>query len=265
MENQPDRRTAAGWTLLCLAVTLLAVAGCANQDSPRQARLRAATLIPPPSPPFLNGSVALLLTTLPGFSCHLTMQGGPMAAPSDLLTGELFGCSNKLFFAPAPSSFGGRAGGFGFLYDIDQGQGFMLCDAMQGYAPISSRFSPTDVAVRPLGKGGERVAGHRCEPVEVVVSLADAPRQVLRVWRALDLQKFPVRISTAEGRAFDLTLSRIRLEIPPAEMFRPPEGFARYESPEGMMAEMVMRQEKLKRKPGEEPLIPEVTPQSTGR
>ena len=222
-------------------------------------------LIPPPVPPFLSGPVALLLTSTPGFSCRVTMAGGAGSASGEPLTGDLFGCTNKLFFAPSPAAFGHRAGGFGFLYDVDQARGFLLCDAMQGYAPVSARFSPTNVAVRSVGRGLEKLGGHSCDTVEVTFELADAPSQVLRVWRALDLQKFPVRISSSQGRPFDVTLSKIRLEVPPADMFLPPEGFARYESSEGMMAEMVMRQEKLKRKLGEEPLVPDLAPQSPGR
>ena len=44
-------------------------------------------------------------------------------------------------------------------------------------------------------------------------------------------------------------------------MFQPPEGFARFESAEGMLAEMVMRQEKLKRKPTEEFSTPDTKAQ----
>ena len=256
---------AAGLALLGLVLVAVVASGCAHASARRESRERTAALTPPPAPPFLSGSVALLLTTFPGFSCHVAMQGGPGSGSTQPLAGELFGCSNKLFFAPAPGAFGGRTGGFGFLYDVDQGQGFMLCDTMQGFAPISTRFSPTNISVRVVSKSRERIAGHACEPVEVTISQADGPQQVLRVWRADDLQSFPLRISSAEGRPFDLVLTRVRLNTPPGEMFRTPEGFSRYDSPEGMMAEMVMRQEKLKRKPGEEPLIPEVTPRTMGR
>jgi len=257
--NGPGRwLPAAVWGGLCLAIVALAGNGCAHARAQREARERAAALIPPPTPPFLNGPAALLLTNSGGFSCHLVMVAGssPQAVPP--LVGELFGRGSKLFFSPGPSSFGHRAGGFGFLWDVAEGRGILLCDAMQGYAPISSHFRATNVVVRATGQGSQKIAGHECEPMEVSVSLSEGPMQVLRMWQAMGWKDFPLRLSSAEGPRFDLTLSNVRLEVPVAEMFQPPEGFARFESPEGMMAEMVMRQEKLKRKPGEESLTPDV-------
>jgi hypothetical protein len=255
------RLSAAGWAVLCLAALALAGAGCAHSRARREAKQRAEALIPPPIPPFLSGPAALLLTNTGGFSCHLVMETGPASAAGKPLVGEFFGRGSKLFFSPDPSSFDHRTGGFGFLWDVAEGRGFLLCDAMQGYAPISSRFHATSLVARPTSQGSRKIAGRECEPKDVSVSATDAPTEVLHVWEAASLKNFPVRLSGVEGRPFDVTLSKVRLSAPAADMFQPPEGFARFESAEGMLAEMVMRQEKLKRKPTEELSTPDTKPQ----
>jgi hypothetical protein len=213
----------------------------------------------------LSGAAALLLTNNGGFSCHLVMESGPASKPGKPLVGDLFGRGNKLFFSPDPSCFEHRTGGFGFLWDVAEGRGALLCDTMQGYAPISSRFHATDLVVRRTGQGLRKIAGHACESEEVSVGAVDAPTQVLHVWQSAELRNFPVRMSGVDGRPFDVTLSKVRLGVPAADMFQPPEGFSRFESVEGMLAEMVMRQEKLKRKPTEEVLTPDGKTQGEGR
>jgi hypothetical protein len=65
----------------------------------------------------------------------------------------------------------------------------------------------------------------------------------------------PVRIKcSVNGTPHTLTLSKIRLESPPDDLFLPPSDFTKYASAETMMNELVARQQNLKRKRGLEPL-----------
>ncbi len=237
---------------LGLALVLgLAAAGCSH--SPDKNRLG---LIPPPPPPFLHGPMALLLTNAPGFSCYVVMTAGSPPNPHETLSGQLLVRDSRLLFAPDPKAPAAKhfaRGGFGFIWDAAQNQGCLLSEALQGYAPVSSRTRVTNLLVRPAGPALETVQGHPCKRVEIETASDDGSSAQFRVWRATDLKGLPVRIVTAATRRpLTLVCSSFRLQAPASRLFAPPDGFARHESAEAMMAEMAMRQENLKRKPTEE-------------
>ena len=72
---------------------------------------------------------------------------------------------------------------------------------------------------------------------------------VFRVWRAADLKGLPLRIQCPSGGVpLTLTLSKVSLEAVPNDLFLPPNGFTKYESPEAMMTEMALRRVNLSRK-----------------
>ena len=96
----------------------------------------------------------------------------------------------------------------------------------------------------------EKVAGHPCQPAEATVAASDGSATVLRLWRATDLKGLPVRITcAANGTPLTLTLSKVRLEALPDDLFLPPNGFTKYDSAKALMNELAARQQNYKRRP----------------
>ena len=234
-------------------------AGCAHSDKHKADELPArVTGIPAPTPPtFLNGALAVLLTNVDGFRARVVMEGPASADRSGMITGELMGRGGKLLFAPepgAPRDRYSRVEDFSYIWNVDENRGFLLSGPLQGYAPISSTAHFTNVVSSDSGNSPERVSGYLCQKAEVKVTAGDGTETAFQVWRAVDLKGMPVRITcSVNGTPRTLTLSKIRLESPPSDLFLPPSDFTKYASAETMMNELVARQQNLKRKRGWEP------------
>jgi hypothetical protein len=141
-------------------------------------------------------------------------------------------------------------GAVSFVWDVAQNGGYMLSEALQGYAPIASNLRFTNVAAKAAAGGStpERVEGHWCEQQELVVSSSDGAAVEFRVWRAADLKGFPLRINWAtNSTSCAVSFSKLQLKAPPSELFSPPDGFTKYESPEAMMNELLLRQQSIRR------------------
>jgi hypothetical protein len=99
----------------------------------------------------------------------------------------------------------------------------------------------------------ERIEGHSCKAETVTAAASDGSSTTLQVWRATDLQGLPLRIVSAGGSpAFTFNLSKVRMEIPPDDLFLPPDSFTKYTSAEAMMNELSMRQHNLRARPSQE-------------
>jgi hypothetical protein len=235
-------------------------AGCAHSDKHKADELPArVTGIPAPTPPtFLNGALAVLLTNVDGFRARVVLEGPASADRSGMITGELMGRSSKLLFAPEPGTPKdkySRVEDFSYIWNVDENRGFLLSGPLQGYAPISSTTHFTNVVSGGSGSSPEKVSGYLCQKSEVKVIASDGTETAFQVWRAVDLKGMPVRIKcSVNGTPHTLTLSKIRLESPPDDLFLPPSDFTKYASAETMMNELVARQQNLKRKRGLEPL-----------
>ena len=242
-----------------LPIALL-VAGCAH--SPRDGdRASGFEAIPAPMPPFfLNGPMALLLTNAGGFRAQVVLTGGAAPQAKPLAAGELMGQGGKLLFAPAAGSAASKkahAEGSAFIWDVKENRGWILNDPLQGYAPVSSQRYYTNLVAGAIqgNAAPERIAGHRCGRAEVTVSADDGTAATFQVWRAEDLNGLPLRIAgAADGAPIALTLSSIRRELIPDDLFQPPNGFTKYESPEAMMTELALRKVNLGRKATYQPL-----------
>ena len=225
-------------------------AGCAHSRDKNR-----IGLIPPPVPPFLNGPMAVLLINASGFSCHVVMTTGSPPIPAETLSGQLLCRGSQLLFAPdahCPAAKRFARCGFSFIWDVRAQRGYMLSEALQGCAPISSQVQATNVLTLPSRSVSEKVQGHHCKRTDVEVESDDGSKAPFQVWRASESNSVPLRIATAApGRPVIVDLSNIRLEVPSSRLFAPPDGFTRHDSAETMMAEMAMRQENLKRKPTE--------------
>ena len=245
-------RSASLGPLLLLFVGL--APGCAHTPK-NEGRAGATEVRPAPLPPlFLNGPMALLLTNTDGFRAHVVLESGAAPQAFQLAEGELMGRGSKLLFAPAPAGKASkqvRSEDSAFIWDVIENRGWVLNDPLQAYAPVSSSRQFTNVATAATlnGAAPEKIAGHTCQPGEATVTAADGTATVFRVWQATDLHGLPLRVTCpSTGTILTLTLSKVRLEPVPNDLFVPPAGFSKYESSEAMMAELFLRKHNLSRK-----------------
>ena len=258
MDHWPKLRSPGLWAS-GLSVILLAAlgGGCASSDKQRADTGPVPEAIPAPaSPTFLSGPVAVLLTNVDGFRARVVMETTPSAGGSDAVAGELMSRGGKLLFAPQPGtprSKYSKVEDFSYLWNVHESRGFLLSGPLQGYAPISSSVRVTNlVAVSGTnGPSSDKVSGYLCHKTEVKAMTSDGSESVFQVWRAADLREMPIRITgVAGGTPFVLSLSKVRIETPPEDLFLPPGDFTKYSSSELMMHELVSRQHNLKRKRG---------------
>ncbi len=244
---------------LCVLLVAALGGGCAHSDKhgAEEALLPIRGIPAPATPAFLNGAMAVLLTNVDGFRAHAVLEGPAPGNQSDTLAGELMGRGGNLLFAPepgAPKDKYSRVEDFSYIWNVDGNRGFLLNGPLQGYAPISSttRFA----SVESSGSSGsqEKVSGYACQRADVKVIASDGTETAVQVWRAVELKGMPVRIAcSVRGEPRTLTLSKIRLERPPDDVFLPPADFTKYASAEAMVHELMARQQNVKRKRGWEP------------
>jgi hypothetical protein len=223
-----------------LALTAGVMAGCFSQP---KVYYHAGDETPPD---FLAGPLAVLLTNVDGFSAKMTRTISLANGSQRTVAGDLLGRQGSLIYQPANAVKGKRArneGGMFFIWNETSHAGFVLSDPLQGYAPASTNVQPTNVALNTTGAAQEEANGHPCRRIEAVVQSNDGSSARFRIWQAQDAKDFPVRIQTAPGpRQMTLNFSNLRLELPPAELFGPPDGFIKYNTPVALMNELIVRQ-----------------------
>lgn len=229
---------------LSLAVALLA--GCSTQP---KVFYHAGDESPPD---FLAGRAGLLLTNVDGFSAKLTCSM-PLANGGQRTTsGDLLGRQGSLIYQPANAVKGKRArseGGMFFIWNEADHAGFVLSDPLQAYAPASTSVQPTNVLLKTDGSIEEEANGHPCRRVEAEVQSSDGSSARFTVWQAEDAKHFPVRIQTPPGpRQMTLNISELRLELPASQLFGPPDGFVKYDTPVALMNELIVRQSAMSKR-----------------
>ena len=177
----------------------------------------------------------------------------PTPTTYDLTTGDLLVQGPHLLYAPTGDDQAMerslKKAGIRFLWDLERNQGWVLSEALQGYAPIKATAQITNVSWSVSKPVAEKVEGYRCEQQDVTVSLNDGSAAVYRVWRALDMPGVPVQVTSLGSTApFLLKFSKFRPEVPPTELFQLPGGFTKFPNSEGLLSELLMRQHNLKRK-----------------
>ena len=84
--------------------------------------------------------------------------------------------------------------GFSFTWNVAAQHGYLLSEALQGYAPISSRVQATNVLALPSRAVSEVVEGHHCQSTEAEVESSDGSKTPFQVWRASDLKATPLAL-----------------------------------------------------------------------
>jgi hypothetical protein len=234
-----------GLSLLFPAALLMFAAGCSR--SSYEEREAAFTRVPTPQvPAFLNGPIAVLLTNTPGFSAQVKMENPATPKKDQRGSGQLLGRGAELLFVPEATQAGekpSRGGGFSFIWNVASASGYVLCEPLQGYAPISSSVQVTNVIWQPRPAATEKLAGRLCSVAVGVFQLNDGTSASFEVCRAPELQNLPLRIvALTNANALTLTLAKPRLEPVAPDQFSPPAGFTRYTSIEALADELAARQ-----------------------
>jgi hypothetical protein len=225
------------------------LAGCKSAPYREPDLFRTAVFAPLP-PAFIAGPVAVALTNTPGFTARVYATGS-VPGETAPLTGQLFGRGPKLVFAadPKPDEQEKRPKdavdpGFSILWDVAENRGWLLSEALQAYAPISSQYRYTALQFTP---------GSNSSPGDLVATLPSGTSYPARVWAGAG--GFPARITGGTNEsAMTVVLSRVRLQAPPVELFVIPRGFTAYSSAEALVDELAARQRGFQKKP--EPDIP---------
>lgn len=258
-------------SMLPLAAAVLC-AGCSSSKPPEIFGALPGATAAPELPPLLRGAAGMLLTNTSGFSARASIENHPYPGEMKLIAGDLFGRGSVLYFHPDSKTANSkviRTAGISFIWDVAQRRGYVLSDALQGYAPISSgvQFTNVEVQAPATGAASEKIGGHNCRLVTLHAISNDGTTNVVEVALAPDLQGLPLRMaSKGASSSFEASLSKARLEVPPDDLLLPPDSFTKYSSAEAMMNEISMRQRNLRARPSEEGLPSEFTPpQPTAR
>ncbi len=238
----------AAAVLPVLVAIALFSGGCAH--GPDMDRGEFTRVYTPQVPVFLSGPAAVLLTNSAGFSARVTDRGDAAFPGSESVEGELLGLGSVLVFAPRETGAQDKqlkVGGFSYIWDVAAGSGFVLSDALQGYAPVSSTLRVTNVVFGP-GENGSR---------EATALMNDGGKAVLYVWPGDPRKQFPNRIESRSRPPWTLTFAKVRLQAPAADLFRPPAEFTKYRSAEALADEIAVRQHNFRRG-AREPAIPSV-------
>ena len=237
-----------------LAFAAFLAAGCASSSTKADRGSGFQVMPTPLTPLFLNGPMALLLTNADGYRARVVLESAAPPHTTQTAAGELIVKGSKMLFAPEPAKVAKkqpRPEDSAFVWDVNENRGYLLNDPLQAYAPISSSRQYTNVTAGAAlnNASSEKVAGHPCERAEVTVTASDGVPTFFQVWRATDLKGLPLRIECpSNGLPVTLTLSKVRVEAVPNDLFLPPNGFTKYDSAEAMMTEMALRRVNLSRK-----------------
>ncbi len=226
-------------SVVALALTLILVAGCGG----RHERGVSEEMVAPKPPEFLIGPASALLTNATAFSARVTIDSPGSSNQVRALTGQLLGEGSHLMFAPAR---GDRT----YIWDVRERSGYVLSEALQGYAPLSSplQLTGTTTLAEVAGPASDRVNGHPGHEAEVSVTMEDGSTARFSLWRASDLDGFPVRIKTlGSATPFVLNLADVQRATLSSNLFIPPDAFTRYASPESMATELMVRRAKPKK------------------
>ena len=230
---------------IVLATALLA--GCASEKRKEAALAHMGDETPPD---FLTGPASAVLTGFDGFSADVVATS-PSSPGAPTAAGQVIERQGRLIFQPMSTAKvkKGRIvrGGMFFIWDSVGQRGYVVSEALQGYAPMTAWCQITNVAPESKEAVSEEVNGHPCHRLEKRVALSDGSTARLTEWSADDLNRFPVRVRTERGgRQETVDFSEVRLDVPAPELFVPPGGFTQYASAAALISELIIRESSFK-------------------
>ena len=230
--------------MLLLACAVVAIGGCASKVP--QEVFHAGDEAPPD---FLSVPAAMLLTNLDGFSATVAFSQPSPGGQPRTVSGDVLEREGRLIFQPSSRAKNKKSllqGGMIFIWDEATHVGYVLSDPLQAYARLLPSVPGTNIVWEADAAVQEEANGHPCRRLQAVVQCDDGSSARFMVWQAQDARRLPVRIRSISGlRDFTLDFSNVRLELPAAELFVPPDGFTKYETAVALMNELIIRQTEL--------------------
>ncbi len=217
------------------------VSGCSSNPPNAFARGGPAQSLPKLTS-VITAPVGVLLTNENAFSANFTIQFEDGHRNPLLMSGQMLMRGGNLR-VEAVFDKSTSTGDIGLIWDAASNRGIVFSEDMQGYAPISGAMRFTSSTTQLVNSPIERIDGHPVEMVNVSVMCSNGQNLGYELVRAKDLGNLPMRIKSLNSpEPFTLTLSKVRLEKPPGELFLPPDGFTRYASEAAMLNELGIRQ-----------------------
>jgi outer membrane lipoprotein-sorting protein len=237
--------------LLILATTLLC---CALL--PVQAQFGPGS---GPASPRFGGAMSKLFSENKSFSATMEMQAADPSGKNMAMQGKIAFDEGKSRFELDMTSVQGippeaagqmKTMGMDKMVTIsrpDTKSVYMIYPGMQSYVeskmPESEAVTNTSnfkTDITEIGK--ETVDGHPCIKNKVVITDDKGAKQECTVWNATDLEKFPLKIQSGEGRrAMTMTFKNVSRDKVASSQFDAPAGFTRYESMQSMMQQVMMK------------------------
>ncbi len=224
----------SGMLLAATTCFLMLTGGCAKDKDLAMPELFTPVYAPLP-PAFLTGPIGILLAGTQPFTAHIEESQADLR-----VSGEVFGKDGILVFAPDPDLATAKKAPeelFTFIWNVQAHSGYVLNDALQGYAPVTFGGNPATTT------------GQSSPTIQIAnaTNSATALSSAVVVEKSRSLNDFPVAFSVGSGPgATHVRLSRVRLTSPGADLFAPPKDFTPYDSPEVMAREVALRRRNLK-------------------
>jgi hypothetical protein len=129
----------------------------------------------------------------------------------------------------------------------DKKVSYMIYPGLQAYLEMPMADSEVDKPdseskLEETEIGKETLAEHDCVKKKAVVTDKDGSKHESTVWRAGDLNKFPVKIEQTEGGNMStMTFKDVKLAKPDTKQFELPDNYKKYDNIMGIMQEVMKR------------------------
>jgi hypothetical protein len=208
----------------------------------------------------LSGSTAKLFGENKAFSANMELQAsspqGPVTVPGKVsfLDGKArFEMDMTQTKSPAlPPGAGAQMKSMGMDKMIvisrpDKKVSYLVYPGLQAYVEMPMEESEIekpegDSKLEETEVGKETLADHECVKKKAVVTDKDGSKHESTVWRATDLNKFPIKIEqTEEGNLSTMTFKDVKLSKPDVKQFDAPTEYKKYENMMAIMQEIMKR------------------------
>jgi hypothetical protein len=127
----------------------------------------------------------------------------------------------------------------------DTKSAYLIYPNLQAYVEIAQQDAAatnSDFKTQATKLGDETVDGHPCVKNKVVVTNKEGTSHEFTVWNATDLKNFPIKIEQTEQDSDIVMLFKdIDLSKPDTGLFTAPTGYKRYDSPQQLMQQEIMK------------------------
>ena len=139
-----------------------------------------------------------------------------------------------------------KSGDLGLVWDFSSHTGYVVCEPLQGYAPIRSTPGFTNQWTGNSSGTGERFAGQPVISKTGVFTESDGRRGNVELSSVPTLGNLPLKIEVSKAAMpLTLTLSKIRWEKSAEEIFMSPNDFTQYKSLAALLNELEARQQNV--------------------